>query len=61
VHRGPHFLRYPFDDQKVLQRGTDFPRRDESPFPALEIVVEVSLISIKWDHYAENPEARRES
>src|ERR1700678_1196903 len=36
-------------------------RAETKPFPAVETVVEVSLIPIKWDHYAENPEACRES
>src|SRR5580692_1624570 len=33
----------------------------QEPFPAVETVVEVSLIPIKWDPYAENPKACRES
>jgi len=33
---------------------------DESPFPVVETLVEVSLIPIKWGHYAETPEVRRE-
>jgi len=45
----------------VASTTTDFKSEpDESRFPVVEALVEVSLIPIKWGHNAETPETRRE-